>query len=45
MMGWVVRIHPPAADEIVHGDSDGIGLLDDQEMPGPRDIEDLHPLT
>jgi len=41
----VVRIHPPAADEIVHGSSDGIRLLDDHEMPGARDIDDLHSLT
>ena len=41
----VVRIHPPAADEIGHGGSDRIRLLNDQEMPGARDIDDLHPLT
>src|SRR5262249_43657126 len=33
------------ADEIGHGGSDGIGLLDDHEMPGARDIDDLHPLA
>ena len=41
----VVRIHPPAADEIGHGGSDRIRLLNDHEMPGARDIDDLHPLT
>jgi hypothetical protein len=40
-----VRIHPPAADEIVHGSSDGSRLLDDHEMPGARDIDDLHSLA
>src|SRR5262249_37810917 len=40
-----VRIHPPAADESVHGGSDRSRLLDDHEMPGARDIDDLHSLT
>jgi hypothetical protein len=40
-----VRIHPPAADEIGHGGSNAIGLLNDHEMPGARDIDDLHPRT
>jgi hypothetical protein len=38
-----MRIHPPAADEIGHGGNDAIGLLNDHEMPGARDIDDLHP--
>jgi len=37
-----VRIHPPAADEIGHGGNDAIGLLNDHEMPGARNIDDLH---
>jgi hypothetical protein len=40
-----VRIHPPATDEIGHGGNDAIGLLNDHEMPGARDIDDLHPLA
>jgi hypothetical protein len=36
---------PSAADEIGHGGSDRIGLLDDHEMPGAKDIDDLHSLT
>src|SRR5271156_4715169 len=39
----LMRRHPPAADEIGHGGDDAIGLLDDQEVPGARDIDDLHP--
>jgi hypothetical protein len=39
----VVRIHPPAADEIGHGGSDRIRLLNDHEMPGARDIHDFLP--
>ena len=39
------RIHPPATDEIGHGGGDAIGLLDDQEVSGARDIDDLHPLA
>ena len=41
----LVRTHPPAADEIGHGGNDAIGLLNDNEMPGARDIDDLHPLA
>src|ERR1700736_6920803 len=41
-LGSVVRIHRPAADEIVHGSSDGSRLLDDHEMPGARDIDGQH---
>ena len=41
----LVRTHPPAADEIGHGGNDAIGLLNDHEMPGARDIDDLHPLA
>jgi len=41
----VVRIHPSAADEFGHGSSDGSRLLEDHEMPGARDIDDLHSLT
>jgi hypothetical protein len=40
-----VRIHPPATDEIGHGGNDAIGLLNEREMPGARDIDDLHPLA
>jgi hypothetical protein len=40
-----VRIHPPATDEIGHGGNDAIGLLNDHEVPGARDIDDLHPLA
>ena len=40
-----MRIHPPAADEIGHGGNDAIGLLNDHEMPGARDIDDLHSLA
>ena len=39
----LMRIHPPTADEIGHGGNDAIGLLNDHEMPGARDIDDLHP--
>ena len=45
MMRSVVRIDPPVADEIVHSGSDGFGLLNDHEMPGVRDIDDVHPLA
>ena len=36
---------PCTADEFGHGGSDGIRLLNDHEMPGARDIDDLHPLA
>ena len=39
------RIHSPATDEIGHGGSDAIGLLNDQEVSGARDVDDLHPLA
>ena len=32
-------------DEIGHGRSDAIGLLDEREVSGVRDIDDLHPLA
>ena len=41
----LVRIHPPAADEIGHSGNHGVGLLNDHEMPGTRDVDDLHPLA
>jgi len=41
----VVRIHLLAADEVGHGGNDAIRLLDDHEMPGVRDIDDLHALA
>jgi len=41
----LVRIHPLATDEIGHGGNDAIRLLNDHEMPGARDIDDLHPLA
>jgi hypothetical protein len=40
-----VWIRPPATDEIGHSGNDAIGLLDDHEMTGARDIDDLHPLA
>ena|SRR5476649_212612 len=39
------RIHPPATDEIDHGGDDAIGLLNDHEVSGTRDVDDLHPLA
>jgi hypothetical protein len=41
----LVRTHPPAADEISHRGNDAIGLLNDHEVPGARDVDDLHPLA
>ena len=36
---------PCTADEFGHRGSDRIGLLNDHEMPGARDIDDLHSLA
>src|SRR5262249_60555291 len=40
-----LRIQPRTADEFGHGGSDRIRLLDDHEMPGARDIDNLHSLA
>ena len=40
-----MRIHTCTADEFGHGGSDWIRLLDDHEMPGARDINNLHSLA
>jgi hypothetical protein len=40
-----MRIHSPATDKIAHSGNDGIGLLNEHEMRGARDIDDLHSLA
>ena len=40
-----LRSHPCTADEISHGGKDAIRLLDDHEMTGARDIDNLHSLA
>jgi hypothetical protein len=37
--------HPCTADEISHSGNDAIGLLNDHEMTGARDIDNLHSLA
>ena len=40
-----LAVGSPATDKIGHGGNDAVGLLDDHEVPGARDIDDLHPVA